>query len=256
MTEIVVISRLVPDLVEELEIAPSGKALDLAWLRLIINEFDNHAIEQAVILKEKIGANVTVISLEAEGVEDMLFTTAAKGADRLIKLTGLDEEAKPTNQSLAQSLADLIKEINPDLILTGVQAHDDLTGDLGPQIAEFLDLPYVGYISGVSVDGPLAKTFKEYPGGLLAEMEITLPAVLGIQASEQPPRYVAISKVRQMMSTASIEELAIGDLDVEGGFTIDRMYLPEAAEKAEMLEGSEEEVAAQLTSILQDLGLL
>ena len=256
MTEIVVISRLVPDLVEELEIAPNGKALDLAWLRLIINEFDNHAIEQAVLLKEKIGANVTVISLEAEGVEDMLFTTAAKGADRLIKLTGLDEEAKPTNQSLAQSLAELLKEINPDLILTGVQAHDDLTGDLGPQIAEFLDLPYVGYISGVSVDGPLAKTFKEYPGGLLAEMEISLPAVLGIQASEQPPRYVAISKVRQMMSTASIEELAIGDLDVEGDFVIDRMYLPEATEKAEMLEGSEEEIAAQLTSILQDLGLL
>lgn len=256
MTEIVVISRLVPDLVEELEIAPNGKALDLAWLRLIINEFDNHAIEQAVLLKEKIGANVTVISLEAEGVEDMLFTTAAKGADRLIKLTGLDEEAKPTNQSLAQSLAELLKEINPDLILTGVQAHDDLTGDLGPQIAEFLDLPYVGYISGVSVDGPLAKTFKEYPGGLLAEMEISLPAVLGIQASEQPPRYVAISKVRQMMSTASIEELTIGDLDVEGDFVIDRMYLPEATEKAEMLEGSEEEIAAQLTSILQDLGLL
>jgi electron transfer flavoprotein beta subunit len=256
MTEIVVISRLVPDLVEELEIAPSGKALDLAWLRLIINEFDNHAIEQAVIIKEKTGANVTVISPEAEGVEDMLFTTAAKGADRLIKLTGLDEEAKPTNRSLAHALADLIKEINPDLILTGVQAHDDLTGDLGPQIAEILDMPYVGYISGVSLDGPLAKAYKEYPGGLLAEMEISLPATLGIQASEQPPRYVAISKVRQMMSTASIEDLAIGDLDVEGDFAIDRMYLPEAAEKAEMLEGSEEEVAAQLTSILQDLGLL
>ncbi len=256
MTEIVVISRLVPDLVEELEIAPSGKALDLAWLRLIINEFDNHAIEQAIILKEKFGANVTVISPEAEGVEDMLFTTAAKGADRLIKLTGLDGEEKPTNKSLAQTLGDLIKEIGPDLILTGVQAHDDLTGDLGPQLADLLGFPYVGYISGVSLEGSQAKAFKEYPGGLLAEMDIRLPAVLGIQASEQPPRYVAISKVRQMMTSATIEELEVGDIDIEGDFVIDRMYLPEAAEKAEMLEGSEEEVAAKLTSILQDLGLL
>ena len=221
MTEIVVISRLVPDLVEELEIAPNGKALDLAWLRLIINEFDNHAIEQAIILKEKIGANVTVISPEAEGVEDMLFTTAAKGADRLIKLTGLDEDEKPTNKSLAQTLGDLIKDINPELILTGVQAHDDLTGDLGPQISDLLDLPYVGYISGVTLDGSLAKAFKEYPGGLLAEMEVELPAVLGIQASEQPPRYVAISKVRQMMGTANIEELEAGELDTEGDFIID-----------------------------------
>jgi electron transfer flavoprotein beta subunit len=255
MTEIVVIARLVPDLVEELEIAPSGTALDLSWLRLIINEFDNHAIEQAIILKEKVGANVTIISPEAEGVEDMLFTTAAKGADRLIKLTGIDEE-KPTNFSLAQALAKLIQEINPDLILNGVQAHDDTSGDLAPQLAELLDMPYVGYISGVSLENGTAKAFKEYPGGLLAEIEITLPAVLGIQASEEPPRYVAISKVRQMMSTATIEEITGEDLTFEGKVTINRMYLPEAAERAEMLEGDEEEIAEKLTSILQDLGLL
>jgi len=255
MTEIVVIARLVPDLVEELEIAPSGTALDLSWLRLIINEFDNHAIEQAIILKERSGANVTIISPEAEGVEDMLFTTAAKGADRLIKLTGISEE-KPTNISLAKTLSKLIKDINPDLILNGVQAHDDTSGDLAPLVADLLEMPYVGYISGVSLENGHVKAFKEYPGGILAEMEITLPAVVGIQSSEEPPRYVAISKVRQMMSTASIEEITGDELDTEGPIKVNRMYLPEAAKKAEMLEGNEEEVAAKLTSILQDLGLL
>lgn len=255
MTEIVVIARLVPDLVEELEIAPSGIALDLAWLRLIINEFDNHAIEQAIILKERSGATVTVISPEAEGVEDMLFTTAAKGADRLIKLTGVGEE-KPTNLSMAQTLAEMIKEINPDLVLNGVQAHDDITGDLAPQLADLLDMPYVGYISGVSLGDGKATAFKEYPGGVLAEMEIALPAVLGIQSSEEPPRYVAISKVRQMMNTASIEDRDASALETESGVIIDRMYLPEAADRAEMLEGDEEEVASKLTAILQDLGLL
>jgi len=87
-------------------------------------------------------------------------------------------------------------------------------------------------------------------------MEVTLPAVLGIQASEEPPRYVAISKVRQMMSTATIEEMPGDGLITENNFVIDRMYLPEAAEKAEMLEGNEEEVAQKLSSIFQDLGLL
>jgi electron transfer flavoprotein beta subunit len=186
----------------------------------------------------------------------MLFTTAAKGADRLIKLTGVDEEEKPTNISLAKTLADLIKDINPDLILNGVQAHDDTSGDLAPLLAELLGLPYVGYISGVSVENGSAKAFKEYPGGILAEMEITLPAVLGIQASEEPPRYVAISKVRQMMSTATIEEISGESLEIEGKVKINRMYLPEPAEKAEMLEGSEEEIAEKLTSIFQDLGLM
>jgi electron transfer flavoprotein beta subunit len=255
MTEIVVIARLVPDLVEELEIASSGTALDLAWLRLIINESDNHAIEQAILIKEKIGATVTVISPETEGVDDMLFSTAAKGADRLIKLTGIGEE-KPTNLSLAQSLAEKIKEINPDLILNGVQAHDDITGDLAPQIADLLDMPYVGYISGVSLSSGKATAFKEYPGGILAEMEITLPAVLGIQSSEEPPRYVAISKVRQMMNTASIEDQDASDLETRSGVEVERMYLPEIAERAEMLAGNEEEIASKLTAILQDLGLL
>ena len=255
MTNIVVIARLVPDLVEELEIAPSGTALDLSWLRLIINEFDNHAIEQAVILKEKNRGTVTIISPDAEGVDDVLFTTAAKGADKLIKLTGLEEE-KPTNLSLAKALVKIISEINPDLILNGVQAHDDISGDLAPLVADLMDLPYVGYISGVSLEDGKAKAFKEYPGGVLAEMEITLPAVLGIQASEEPPRYVAISKVRQMMGTASIEEIDADELLTEEEFTVDRMYLPEAAEKAEMLDGSEDEVAQKLTSIIQDLGLL
>ena len=255
MTNIVVIARLVPDLVEELEIAPSGTALDLAWLRLIINESDNHAIEQAIIIKEKIGATVTIISPEAEGVEDMLFTTAAKGADRLIKLTGVGED-KPTNLSLAQTLAEMIKEINPDLIFNGVQAHDDITGDLAPQLADLLDMPYVGYISGVNLSDGKATAFKEYPGGILAEMEITLPAVLGIQSSEEPPRYVAISKVRQMMNTASIEDHDASDLETGSGVVVERMYLPETAERAEMLEGNEEEIASKLTAILQDLGLL
>ena len=53
---------------------------------------------------------------------------------------------------------------------------------------------------------------KEYPGGLIGEMEVTLPAVLGIQASEQPPRYVAVSKVRQAMKTATIEEQDAAEL--------------------------------------------
>ena len=255
MTEIVVIARLVPDLVEELEIAPSGTTLDRSWLRLMINEFDNHAIEQAIILKEKFGANITIISPVAEGVEDILFTSAAKGADKLIKLTGIGEE-KPTNLSLAKTLANMIKELNPDLVLSGVQAHDDTTSNLAPQLADLLNFPYVGYISGVSLTDGKATAYKEYPGGILAEMDIDLPAVLGIQSSEEPPRYVAISKVRQMMGTATIEDISGADFETAGGITVNRMYLPEKAEQAEMLEGSEEEITSKLTAILQDLGLL
>lgn len=255
MAKIVAIVKMVPDLVEELEINDDGTGLDRDWLRLIINEFDNHATEQAILLKERDGGEVTVIAPEAEGVEDMLFTIAAKGADRVIKLAG-DFEEGVNNHALARAFAESVKDHQPDLILTGVQANDDLDGPVGPLVAEHLGMPYVGYISGVTIEGGKAIVRKEYPGGLIAEMEITLPAVLGIQAGEEPPRYVAISKVRQMMKTTEIEEQEVPELDSSGGPTVSRMYLPEAAERAEMIEGDEEEIAAKLVEIFKEAGAL
>jgi electron transfer flavoprotein alpha/beta subunit len=97
---------------------------------------------------------------------------------------------------------------------------------------------------------------KEYPGGLLGEMEVSLPAVLGIQASETPPRYVAVSKVRQAMKSATIDEQPAGDLDASGGLAVSRMFLPEAAERATMIEGSEDEIAAQLVDLFKEAGTL
>jgi len=252
---IVTIIKLVPDLVEELTVNDSGAALDREWLRLIINEFDDHSVEQAILIKEKVGGQVTVIAPDFEGIDDVLFTAAARGADRLIKLTGSFGDGM-NNHALARACADVIEELQPDLVLTGVQAHDDLDGSVGPLVAEIFGSPYVGYVAGVSVANGKASVLKEYPGGLTGELEVTLPAVLGIQAAEQPPRYVAISKIRQVMKTAAIEEMPVFELDGSGAPIVDRMYEPEVAERATMLEGDEEEIAEKLIEILQDTGLL
>jgi electron transfer flavoprotein beta subunit len=255
MTHIVVTAKLVPDLVEELEIADSGTGLDMTWLRLIINEFDDHAIEQAILLKEKVGGEVTIVAPELEGIDDVLFTAAAKGADRLIKLTG-DFEEEVNNHALARVYAATVKELQPDIILTGVQGNNDLDGSVGPLLAEYLGMNYVGYVAGVILEDDKVTVQKEYPGGLIAEVEVSLPAVLGIQAAEEPPRYVAVSKVRQMMQSATIEEQDASELDLSGGLDITRMYLPEAAERAEMIDGDEEEIAARLVEIFKEIGVM
>jgi electron transfer flavoprotein beta subunit len=246
--------KFVPDLVEELTIDASGAALDTAWLRLIINEFDDHAVEQAVILKERGGGEVTVLSAEADGVDDFLFTVVAKGADKLVKLTG--DFSAVNNHALGKAFAEAIKAIQPDLVLTGVQAHNDLDGSLGPLLAEYLGMPFVGYVAGVTLAGDKVIARKEYAGGLIAEVEVKLPAVLGIQASETPPRYVAYSKIRQVMGTAKIEEQAAEGLDAASGVTVSRMFQPESAERATMLEGSPEDVSDKLIGIFKEVGAL
>jgi electron transfer flavoprotein beta subunit len=150
----------------------------------------------------------------------------------------------------------IIKAEIPDLILTGVQAHNDLDGQVGPLLAESLSMPYVGYVSGVKVENKMASVKKEYPGGLLAEFLVELPAVLGIQASDEPPRYVAFTKVRQAMQTAHIEEQDIGELEISGGVTVSRMFQPEVGERAEMLAGDAGEVATRLIEIMQEHDVL
>lgn len=250
--KIIVPVKFVPDLVEELTIDSSGNALDTAWLRLIINEFDDHAVEQAILLKERNGGQVVVSTIESEGADDFLFTAAAKGADQLIKMTG--DFTGINNHALARVYAGLLKELTPDLVLTGVQAHNDLDGSLGPLLAEYLGMPYVGYVSGLVPAAGSVVVRKEYPGGLIAEVEVKLPAVLGIQAAEQPPRYIAYSKIRQVMGTAKIEDRPVAGLDLEGGVTVGRMFLPEATEKATMLDGDANAVADRIITIFKEAG--
>ncbi len=252
---IVVPVKLVPDLVEELVIDASGVALDPSWLRLVLSEFDDHAIEQAILLKERGGGSVTVVGPPADGVDDVLYTAAAKGADRLIRLAG-DFVAGLNNHGLARALAEVVKAQQPDLVLTGVQAHDDLDGSLGPLLAAYLGMPYVGYVAGVALVDGKALARKEYPGGLIAEMEVTLPAVLGIQAAEKPPRYVAVSKVRQAMKTAVIREEPILHVDTSGGPSISRLFQAEVGQGATIIEGDVDTVAAKLVGIFKELGVL
>ena len=258
--KIIVPVKLVPDLVEELSIDASGTMLDTTWLRMMLNEFDDHALEEALLLAERaksdgIAAEVTVIAPDLEGVDDVLFTAAAKGAGRLMKITR-DIEGDLNNHALARALSALIQEIQPDLVLTGVQAHNDLDGPLGPQLAAHLDIPYMGYIASVQVEGGKAIVHKEYPGGLIAEMSTSMPAVLGIQAAESPPRYVAFSKIRQAMNTAEIEEREIEDLDASGGPVISRLFQPEMGEGADMITGDPDQVADKIVQILYGIGLV
>lgn len=252
---IVVLIKLVPDLIEEIEIDESGKALDTTFMRMIINEPDEHALEQAILLKESGGGEVTVLGPNIEDMDGILFTAAAKGSDRQIKLVG-DFEVDGNNHALARAFASAIKELQPDLVLTGVQAHNDLDGALGPLVAEYLGMPYTGYVAGVSATEGMLTVRKEYPGGLIGEMEITTPAVLGIQSAEQPPRYVAISKVRQTMKTATIDEQSISELDPSGGPSLSQLFQPQVGERAEMIEGDVDEVAGKLIAIFKDLGVI
>jgi electron transfer flavoprotein beta subunit len=253
---IVVPVKFVPDLVEELEIDEDGDTLDRTFMQLIPNEQDEHALEQAFLLKERYGGTVSVMTLDTGDVDETLFTAVANGADPVIKIWGEDFDEGVSNHAASAMLQAALKNIPFDLVLTGTQAVDDLDGSLGALLAARLSLPYVGYITGVTRENGRMVARKEYPEGLVAELEVTLPAVLGIQSAENPPRYVVTDLLMQAMRTATIQELEAEEIDNSGAVEVTRMYLPETGEHAEMIEGDVDEVVEALVNLFQERGLL
>ncbi|MEK7327449.1 MAG: electron transfer flavoprotein subunit beta, partial [Chloroflexota bacterium] len=184
----------------------------------------------------------------------LIDTALAKGADKAAKITG-DFPRGTDSHTQAKLLAEAIKDMSPDIVFTGVQAADDRDGQIGPMIAAHLGMPYVGVVTGVTVSGGKAVLHKEYAGGVMAEFEVSLPIVVGVQAAHQPPRYAPVSKIRQIAKTAKIDEIAGGEA-AGAGSTVSRMFKPEAAGHAEMWEGSPEEVAEKIAGLIRDKGLL
>jgi len=254
--DIVVLIKFVPDLVEDLEIDAATGLLDRNFLRLMPNELDEHALEQAIILKERHGGRVTVLALDTGDVDEALYTAVAKGADRVIKITGDGFDRGLGNRRIAAIYCRAVGDVRLDLILTGTQAVDDLDGFVGALLAADLGLPYVGYVTQVvAADGRVVAR-KEYPGGLNAEIEVNGPAVLGIQAAERAPRYVVTSKVMEAMKSAKIEELAVDEVSVENELAVSSMALPESGTHAEMIEGNVQQVAQKLAVLLKERGVL
>jgi electron transfer flavoprotein beta subunit len=246
---IVVPIKLVPDLVEELEINDDGTDLERDFLSYKINEFCDHAIEEALQLKEAGGGSVTVVAIEREETDKVLFTTLAKGADRAIKITGVDEAA-PTHV-VAKAMCQVIAGLEYDVVLTGVQAADDRDGQLGVLMANYLGIPHVSVVSEIAVEGSALGIHKEYAGGVMARFVVEPKVVLGVQAARQTPRYAPVSRVRQIMKEAQLEEVEAQPVDVVVGSSVRRMFTPEKGEGAKMLEGSADEVAAKIAEILQ-----
>ncbi len=247
--------KLVPDVVEELVIADDGASLDRDAIGLKLNEWDEQALEQALLLKEAAGGEIVVVAAETGDVEEALYTAIAKGADRGIKLVGDGLEQGLTNRQYAEMLRSVVEEVQPDLILTGVQANDDLDGQLSTWLSASLDYPFATVVSSVEAAGATIAVKKEFAGGVTASLTVQTPAVVGIQVAPSPPRYAPISRVRQVMKATSLDEVEVSIPQVPVPNVI-QLAVPVSEGHAEMIEGEAEDKAARILAILRERGVL
>ncbi|MGO9881968.1 MAG: electron transfer flavoprotein subunit beta/FixA family protein [Solirubrobacteraceae bacterium] len=252
---IAVAIRLMPKAGDELEVDPSGTDIDRELVEMVINEFDDQALEEAVLIKEATGATVTAVGLRGDGIEQALLVAFARGADRVVVVEAgeIDPYDSPT---AALAFAQAFRELAPDLVLTGVQTPSDVFGQTAPQLAAVLGWPQANVVVGVTVLDGRARILQEYAGGRVAVLDLQLPAVVGVQTSSSPPRYVSMGRLREAMTQASPETLEVSVQATAGGFKLVSLDRPPPQIGATMLEGDAEQAAAEIVAALRERGVL
>ena len=146
---IAVAIRLMPKAGDELEVDASGTDIDREFVDMAISEFDDQALEEAVLIKEATGATVTAVGLQAEGIEQALRVAYARGADRVV-IVDAGEIDPYDSRTAALAFAEAFRELAPDLVLIGVQTPSDVFGQTAPLLAVALGWPQANVVVGVS----------------------------------------------------------------------------------------------------------
>ena len=228
---------------------------ELAW---VINDWDNYAIEEAVLLQEKFGGTVTAVTIGDEDDEEILRRALAMGADRSVRVDPGDMELD--GFVVAGILAKVIRDLEFDLVFTGVQADDDNLGMVGIVLAEKLGIGHASVVVGVEPDGDYARVKVELEGGMDEVSNLRLPALLTVQTGINEPRYVSIMGIRKArkkeLNVIGVEELGLSEEDLTPMTTIEEVFLPPETDGAEMIEGDSSAVAEQIIRIIREKGVV
>ena len=189
---IIVCIKQVPD-TTEIKINPVTGTLIRDGVPSIMNPDDKGGLELALELKDKYGAHVTVITMGPPQADLILREAFAMGADKAILLTDRKFAGSDT-LATSNTLAGAIKCLPYDLIITGRQAIDGDTAQVGPQIAEHLDLPQISYVAGFDVKDGKYIVKKETEEGYQM-LEVSSPALITVLASGYKARYMSVEGI-------------------------------------------------------------
>ena len=189
---IVVCIKQVPD-TTEVKINPVTGTLIRDGVPSIINPDDKGGLEVALQLKDKYGAHVTVITMGLPQADAVLREAFAMGVDKAILLTDRKLGGADT-LATSNALAGALRTMDVDLIITGRQAIDGDTAQVGPQIAEHLGLPQVSYVVGLDVKDGKYIVKKETEEGYQM-LEVEGKCVLTTLASAFKPRYMSVAGI-------------------------------------------------------------
>jgi len=258
---IVVCIKQVPD-TAEVRINPETNTLIRDGVPTIINPYDMHAIEAGLQIKDITRGKITVITMGPPQAETALREAISMGADDALLLSDRAFAGSDT-WATAYTLSKAIAKIGADIIICGKQAIDGDTAQVGPEIAEFLNIPHIAYIrkiEDVKSDSIRVQRLMDEGYDIV---ESTLPVLLTVVKELNEPRLPSL-KGKIAAKTAEIKKFGHQDIGVDEKDTglkgsptqVKNIFAPEARKDREMLHGTLEKQVNQLIEELKKLRCL
>lgn len=259
MLKLIVCVKQVP-MVSELPWDSRTRTLRRNLAEGMLNPACSHALEAALQLKEKVDAHVTVITMGPPMAEEVLFEALALGADRGVLLT---DRRMAGSDTFATSfiLARAIEKTCPDfdLVLCGCYTSDSETSQVGPQLAEELDVPGAAYVEHIEPRGRTLRV-QRLTDNFLETLEMDLPGLITVTTQQFIPRYMALAGLQDSFEKMKVVTLNADDLDINADFNgadnsptrILDVYTPITEKKNIVLKGTPAKIVEQIFEQFDD----
>lgn len=259
--KIIVCIKQVPD-TAEVRINPETGTLIREGVPSIINPLDMHAIEAGLQIKEKVGGKVTVISMGPPQAESALREAIAMGADEAVLITDKAFAGSDT-WATSYTLSMVIKKIGADIVICGKQAIDGDTAQVGPETAEFLNIPHISYVRKIeNIEKDSIKVQRLMDEGYDI-VQSSLPVLLTVIKELNEPRLpslkgkMAAKKAVIQKWSASDIGISENDAGIKGSPTqVKNVFTPQARTDRKILEGTPEQQVEALILELRGLKCL
>ncbi|PWV98005.1 electron transfer flavoprotein beta subunit [Paenibacillus cellulosilyticus] len=235
----------------EEKIVVQGGTVSQDGVKLIVNPYDEYALEEALRLREKHGGTVTALTCGNEQSAEALRTALAMGADEAIRL---EVEPGDDSASLAAAIAAVVRPLKPDLLLAGLFAVDTGSGSVALQVAERLGIPHASAVVKLAVNGGTLVADRDVEGDI-ATVEVPLPALVTAQQGLNEPRYPSLPGImkakRKPLRVVSRSELA-ADAAAPASLRLSVDAVPPRAAGKRLGGGTPSELAAELAKLLHE----
>ncbi|QGK71129.1 electron transfer flavoprotein subunit beta [Allosaccharopolyspora coralli] len=210
---IVVLVKQVPDTWSERKLSDSDHTLDRASADAVLDEINERAVEEALLIKEAHGGEVTVVSMGPDRATDAIRKALSMGADKAVHLS--DEALHGSDTvATAKALAKAIGTVGSvDLVIAGNESTDGRSGAVPAMLAELLGLPQLTYARKVTTDGSTVSVERESDAGIVS-VEANLPAVVSVTEKINEPRYPSFKGI-MAAKKKPVEVLSLADAGID-----------------------------------------